>query len=238
MRDLHRWGLSASQGSANSTLHFPITLHKMAYTVQGFTGCHIGFIIATTWVLMLNGAVGYQLIDDGTPLSMIIIAVSSAILFIGTGYIALDTGYGWSGYWNAPVVQNNPGPNQQHALYTLYFLVPLVFLFIFFVLETILVITVLGEVKPMSKSCSMILQSRESPNHDLVWLASAVLFFAIGQVFDFVISPHICNGTNGKIDGSLFETLFTLCAVVMIWVFWSSITEDDWSVPEGEGTSY
>lgn len=55
-----------------------------------------------------------------------------------------------------------------------------------------------------------------------------MLLFAIGQVFDFVISTHICNGTNGKIDGALFETLFTLLAVVMVWVFWSSITEDDW----------
>jgi len=61
-----------------------------------------------------------------------------------------------------------------------------------------------------------------------VWLASSALLFAIGQVFDFVISTHICNGTNGKIDGALFETLFTLLAVIMVWMFWSSITEDDW----------
>jgi len=47
-------------------------------------------------------------------------------------------------------------------------------------------------------------------------------------VFDFVISTHICQGTSGKIDGALFETLFTLLAVVMVWMFWSSITEDDW----------
>jgi hypothetical protein len=59
----------------------------------------------------------------------------------------------------------------------------------------------------------------------------AALLFAIGQVFDFVISRYICNGTSGKIDGSMFETLFTLLSVVTIWFFWSSITEDDWPMP-------
>ena len=64
-----------------------------------------------------------------------------------------------------------------------------------------------------------------------VYLGAAALLFAIGQIFQYVISTHICNGTSGKIDGALFETLFTLLSVVMIWVFWSSITEDDWPVP-------
>ena len=64
-----------------------------------------------------------------------------------------------------------------------------------------------------------------------VYLFAAALLFAIGQIFEFVISRYICQGTGGKINGALFETLFTLLAVVMVWVFWSSITEDDWSVP-------
>jgi len=45
-----------------------------------------------------------------------------------------------------------------------------------------------------------------------------------------VISVHICNPTNGKVDGALFETLFTLLSVVGVFVFWSSITEDDWPI--------
>ena len=61
-----------------------------------------------------------------------------------------------------------------------------------------------------------------------VYLIAAAILFAIAQVFQYVISVHICTGTDGKINGGLFETLFTLLAVVMIWVFWSSITEDDW----------
>ncbi|POS77807.1 chitin synthase export chaperone [Diaporthe helianthi] len=177
-----------------------------------FTGIHIGFIIASTWMLMLNAIVGYQFIDDGTPLSLGLILVSAAILLIGTGYIALDTGFKWTGKFDS----SYEGPNFRNiALYVLYQLAPLIFLVAFYVLETVLVLRVLGETRPM------------------VYLTLAAILFALGQIFNYAISPHICNGTDGKIDGALFQTLFTLLSVVMVWVFWSSITEDDWPMPVG-----
>ena len=163
-------------------------------------------IAASLWILMLNAVVGYQLIDDGTPLSLGLIIGSALAIFVGAGYIALDTGYSWTGHFDPSL----SGENKNIGLYVLYQLAPLVFLFVFFVLETVLVIRVLGERKPM------------------IYLAAAALLFAIGQIFNYVASIHICNGTDGKIDGSLFQTLFTLLSVVMVWVFWSSITEDDW----------
>lgn len=158
---------------------------------------------------MLNGVVGYQLLDDGTPISLGLMAGSALAIFIGTGYIALDTGYSWTGHFDSSLTGNN----RNIALYVLYQLAPLVFLFVYFCLEAILVTRVLGERKP------------------LIFLAAAALLFAIGQIFNYVVSIHICDGTNGKIDGALFETLFTLLSVVTIWVFWSSITEDDWPMP-------
>lgn len=95
----------------------------------------------------MNAAVGYQFLDDGTLVSLALIFGSAAILFIGTGYIALDTGFSWTGYWDDTLV----APNRAYALYTLYQLVPLVFLFIFFVLEAFIVIRVLGEIRPLCK---------------------------------------------------------------------------------------
>lgn len=95
----------------------------------------------------MNGAVGYQLVDDGTPLSLGLIFGSAAVLFVGTGYIALDTGFSWTGFWDSTLT----GSNKSYSLYTLYQLVPLVFLVIFFVLELILVLRVLGERRPMGK---------------------------------------------------------------------------------------
>lgn len=64
-----------------------------------------------------------------------------------------------------------------------------------------------------------------------VYLAAAGLLFAIGQIFQYVISVHLCEASSGKINGTLFETLFTLLSVIGVWFFWSSITEDDWPLP-------
>lgn len=177
----------------------------------GFTAAHIGLIIATTWLLMLNAVVGYQLIDDGTMLSIGLALISAAALLVGTGYVALDTGFSWTGFWD----DSYSAPNRNIALYVLYQLVPLIFLVAFYVLETILVLRVLGEIRPM------------------IWLTAAAILFAAGQVFNYVASKYICDGTSGKIDGALFQTLFTLLSVVMIWIFWASITEDDWPTPVG-----
>jgi hypothetical protein len=94
---------------------------------------------------MLNGLVGYQFLDDGTPISVGLLLISALVVFIGTGYIALDTGFSWTGYWNDTL----SGENQAYALYTLYQLVPLVFMVVFFCLEAFLVLRVLGERKPM-----------------------------------------------------------------------------------------
>lgn len=116
---------------------------------RGFTAVHMAAVTATTWVLMVNGIVGYQLIEDGTPMSLGLVMLSATIFFIGTGYIALDTGFNWTGFWNDTLV----APNRSYSLYTLYFLAPLVFISIFFLLETYLVLRILGEKRPMG-ACS------------------------------------------------------------------------------------
>jgi hypothetical protein len=170
---------------------------------QGFTAVHLAAIVATLWILMLNAIVGYQLLDDGTPMSIGLIIGSAAALFIGTGYIALDTAFDWTGNFQS----SHGGSNRNIGLYVLYQLCPLIFLFLYFVLESVLVLRVLGERKPM------------------IYLIAAALLFAIGQIFNYVISVHICKPTNGAIDGAFFETLFTLLSVVAVWIFWSSITE-------------
>lgn len=162
-------------------------------------------------MLFLNGIVGYQLVDDGTTLSLGLLVGSALAFLIGVGYIALDTGFSFTGFWNS----SYDLPNRNIALYVLYLLLPLLWIVLYFVLETVLVLRVLGETRPM------------------MYLVGAAIAFAAGQVFNFVVSPYICNGTSGAIDGALFQTLFTLVSVVLVWLFWSSITEDDWPMDPG-----
>lgn len=183
-------------------------------------------------MLLLNGVVGYQLLDDGTPLSLGLLVFSALVLFVGTGYIALDTGFKWTG-------QFDPGSTHNIGLYVLYQLFPLICLAGFFVLESILVLRVLGEKKPMRGSQKYHSLRQSLMKYTIVYLFGAALLFAIGQIFQYIISVHICTATDGKVNGALFETLFTLLSVATIWAFWSSITEDDWPLPTPGGrTSY
>jgi hypothetical protein len=119
--------------------------HKV---IVGWTAVHIATISATFWVLLLNAVVGYQFLDDGTPTSIGLVIGSAAAFFIGTGYVALDTGLDWTGFFQSSVTD---APNINHGLYVLYLLIPLICLAFFFVLETYLVLKDLGEVRPMSK---------------------------------------------------------------------------------------
>lgn len=182
----------------------------------------------------MNGIVGFQILDDGTPISLGLILLSGIAFFVGTGYIALDTAFSYT----HPFVPSLSEPdNRNIALYVLYQLWPLICLAGFFLLETVLVLRVLGEKKPMRMWSPIQIKACFSLTLKLVYLMAAALLFAVGQIFQYVISTHICQGTHGKIDGALFETLFTLLSVVMLWVFWSSITEDDWPMPtSGEST--
>lgn len=112
---------------------------------QGFTAVHLAAIAATIWILLLNAVVGFQLLDDGTPVSVGLLVASGAILFIGTGYIALDTGFRWTGHFD-PSLNGN---NRNIGLYVLYLLFPLVCLVVFFALEALLVLRILGELRPL-----------------------------------------------------------------------------------------
>lgn len=107
-------------------------------------------ITATTWILFLNAVVGFQLLDDGTPISIGLLLISGVILFIGTGYIALDTGFSWTGYFDSSL----EGENRNIGLYVLYLLFPLICVVGFFALEALLVLRILGELRPMGMSLS------------------------------------------------------------------------------------
>ncbi|RHZ56477.1 hypothetical protein CDV55_105025 [Aspergillus turcosus] len=184
--------------------------------LKGFSAVHIAAITATTWILFLNALVGFQLLDDGTPVSLGLCLASALVFFVGTGYIALDTAFDWTGEF-----ATDPSNNYRNiALYVLYQLFPLVLLVAFFILETVLVIRVLGEFRPM------------------LYLSAAALLFAVGQIFNYVVSTHLCQASHGKVNGAIFETFFTLLSVVTVWFFWSSITEDDWPMPMGVGGGY
>lgn len=178
-----------------------------------FTATHIGLIAAFFWVLLLNAIIGYQLFEDGTAFSVLITVVPSIFLFFSSGYIVLDSMLFWTNtfVYSFHKIQN-------YAIYIFYFLWPILCIIGYFILEFILVFKVLEEWKP------------------LLLLSGSLILFIVGQIFNFVISKYICQGTRGKIDGSFIETFFVLLSVILLYKFWDSITEDDWDEPIFEET--
>ena len=88
MRNLHNRRLSIGCNHSNSTSYGQsIGDKQLANPIQAFTGIHLGIITATTWMLMINGAVGYQAIDDGSFLSVFLLFASTAALFLSLIHI-------------------------------------------------------------------------------------------------------------------------------------------------------
>jgi hypothetical protein len=97
--------------------------------------------------LLINAIVGYQLMDDGTPLSVALTATSGLAVFVGVAYVGVDTGFNYSGTFEI----NDPDTMRNYALYVLYLLLPLLLIVAYFILESVLVLGVLRETRPMGK---------------------------------------------------------------------------------------
>lgn len=100
-----------------------------------FTAIHVGLITATCWCLFLNGLIGFQFAEDGTPFTLWGIRITSAVMgAIGT-VIALVTFLSKS---------KNP-----IALFIVYYLLNGVLLLVYVVLQVILVLNTLDDRWPL-----------------------------------------------------------------------------------------
>jgi len=174
-----------------------------------FTAMHLGFIASLAWLLVVQAFTHYQIsprnFEDGTVGALSVTLVISFIFFISTLYISLDTGFTLSGKYY------HPGSDlYAPEIYGLSLLWPLLAVIFFVLAEIYLVLRRLRERRPLGL------------------LAFALVAFIIGQIFMFGFSVFICESTNGRLDGSFFETFFLIWAIILLWGFWSSITEDNW----------
>lgn len=97
--------------------------HASEKVLLAFSAVHLAAITAMAWVLFLTAMVSYQLMRDGSATSISLVLGSSLVIFVGTMYIALDTGLRWTGYFEKSRYElhhNNIG------LYVLYLGLPLV----------------------------------------------------------------------------------------------------------------
>ncbi|KAF9364541.1 Chitin synthase, class 7 [Mortierella sp. NVP85] len=164
-----------------------------------FTGIHLGLISATFWCLLLNGFVGFQFAEDGTPLSLWSIRISSFVVFAAVAFLSIAT-----------FLNKGPfDPLNPVALWVVFFIFNGAALLIYIILQIVLVVNTLDDRWPLG---------------DIVF---GVVFFATGQVILYVFSLDICNFAKHYIDGLFFGTIATLLSVMMVYKYWDSITKED-----------
>ncbi|KAK0523592.1 Chitin synthase, class 7 [Tilletia horrida] len=174
-----------------------------------FTAVHIGLVTSIFWCLLVNGFVGFQFAEDGTPQSLWFLRLSS-LLFFGIGFfIATATFKGIAGM----------SPTSQAGLYIVQFIFPIICTLIYVLLQVVLVIRTLDDRWPLGD------------------IAFGVFFFVAGCVLMFAFSDQICEGAKHYLDGTFFGVLCMLLAVMMTYKYWDSITKEDLEFSVGSKSS-
>lgn len=154
-----------------------------------FSALQNGFTSALCVCLLINGFVGFQLYEDGTNLSVWLLRLVSAAIFIITFLVSLATFKGWAGL----------GPDNTIGLFVVLYIINAVCLLVYVVMQVILVANTLQDRWPLGD------------------IAFGIFFFIIGQVILYVFSDTICDAVQHYLDGLFFATICNLLAIMMVY---------------------
>ncbi|KIM41412.1 hypothetical protein M413DRAFT_71705 [Hebeloma cylindrosporum] len=164
-----------------------------------FAAVYTGLVAATFCCLLINGFVGFQFAEDGTPLSLWFLRIACLLVFGVSFFIAIATFQQKFGFnYTKPI-----------ALFIVYLLWPLICVPVYIVSQLILVFRTLDDRWPIG---------------DIIF---GTAFFAGGQVLLFAFSTTICDAIKHYIDGLFFFTLCVLLSVMMVYKYWDDITKED-----------
>lgn len=154
-----------------------------------FVAVQCGLASATCICLMINGFVGFQLYEDGTTLSVWLLRTCSVAMFLISFAVSLLTFKNWAGL----------GPENTIGLFVVVYLFSALFLFVYVVMQILLVVGTLQERWPL-------------------WhIGFGVGSLIVGQILLYVFSETICDNVSHYMDGLFFATLLNLLAVMMVY---------------------
>ncbi|KAF8959797.1 chitin synthase III catalytic subunit [Flammula alnicola] len=164
-----------------------------------FAAVYTGLVAATFCCILINGFVGFQFAEDGTPLSLWFLRISCLLVFGISFFVAIATFQQKFGFnYTKPL-----------GLFIIYLLWPIICVPVYVVSQLILVFRTLEDRWPIG---------------DIIF---GTAFFAGGQVLLFAFSVTICDAIKHYIDGLFFFTLCVLLSVMMVYKYWDDITRED-----------
>lgn len=175
--------------------------------MQWFAAIHTGLTAATYWCLLVNGFVGFQMVEDGTPLSLWVrrsfldtpascfrslrpvqtLQGTSAVVGAIVGLVAIGTFKNSAGLSSA----------KPTGLWILQLIFPLACVVVYIVAQFFLVLRTLDDRWPIG---------------DILF---GTAFWVIAQVLLFAFSNTICDAVSHYLDGTFFHALCNLFAVMM-----------------------
>jgi len=182
-------------------------LRQGSKALTAVTAVHAGIIAALFAALLANAIISTQVVEDGTPSSMIPFVILMLIFFIATTYISLDTGFQWTKKFGP---SNPPLDLVSIPIFVFTSIWPALAALLYFGIMIYVVIMILQETKP------------------LWFFILAGVLFVLSQLDFFLLSKVICNGTGAKVDGTFIATLLETACMGVLFFAWKSITEDTW----------
>ncbi|EGO57347.1 Chitin synthase export chaperone [Neurospora tetrasperma FGSC 2508] len=164
-----------------------------------FVAVQAGLASALVTCLVINGFVGFQLYEDGTPLSLWMLRLCSFVAFVISFLVGLATFKSWAGL----------GPTNTVGIFVVLYFLNALQLLLYVVMQIILVTRTLQDRWPLGD------------------IAFGLFFFIAGQVILYAFSSPICEGISHYLDGLFFATTCNLLAVMMVYKYWDSITKED-----------
>ncbi|CAE6527791.1 unnamed protein product [Rhizoctonia solani] len=192
-------------------------LLKQATThLSVLTAIHMGLIATTFWMLLGNGIVATQVVEDGTMSSLVPFYAFSLFFFVATTYISLDTAFTFTDAFRLGTGGASGGSVENLTNIPLFVLTsvwPAAATFFYFLIMSYVVLGVLREMRPFFYYCA------------------AAFLFVLSQLGYFLLSKIVCRGTSAKLDASFAATILETGAVGMLYLAWRSITEESWDEP-------
>jgi len=191
-----------------------------------FVAVQAGLTSALCTCLLINGFIGFQVYEDGTPLSVWLLRLSTIAMFVVTGGVAICTFQSWIGL----------SPTKTMALFIVLYVVNALFLFVYVACQVILVMGTLEDRWPLG---------------DIVF---GVFFFVVGQVLLYAFGDKLCDKVYHYLDGLFFSSICNLLGVMMVYKvrlqipdhfcqkltrkqYWDSITKEDLEFSVGTKTN-
>ncbi|KAL7418790.1 Chitin synthase, class 7 [Cryptotrichosporon argae] len=164
-----------------------------------FTAVYAGLLGALYWCILINGFVGFQLYEDGTPMSLWSLRLSCLVVWAVCFFVSIATFKSFASFSNT----------KPTGLFITYLVFPCAVAVIYIASQLLLVVRTLDDRWVIG---------------DILF---GVGFYVVGCLLLLAFSTKICDAVSHYIDGVFFFQLCMLFTVMMIYKYWDSITKED-----------